>query len=73
MAKAYIDFLYSDEGQDIIGKHGYRPAKDEFKKKYAASLPELPLFTLAQVAGSWSEAQSRFFNEGGIFDKIRSK
>ncbi len=70
LADAYLNFLYSDAAQDLIGKHGYRPSKPEFQKKHAAALPPIKLFTLAQVAGDWETAQTKFFNDGGVFDRI---
>jgi len=70
VAEAYLKFLYSDSAQDIIGKNSYRPRNPVFLKKYADHLPALPLFTVAEVAGSWAEAQQRFFADGGVFDEI---
>src|SRR5262245_46866461 len=70
VAEAYLKFLYSDSAQDIIGKNSYRPRNLVFLKKYADHLPALPLFTVAEVAGSWAEAQQRFFADGGVFDEI---
>lgn len=70
VAEAYLKFLYSVAAQDIIGKHSYRPRNATFLKKYADRLPALPLFTVADVAGSWSNAQQRFFADGGVFDEI---
>jgi sulfate/thiosulfate-binding protein len=70
IAEAYVKFLYSDAAQDIIGKHAYRPRNPVFQKKYAERLPPLPLFTVAEVAGTWSDANRRFFGDGGVFDEI---
>lgn len=70
VAEAYLKFLYSDEGQDIIGKNSYRPTNPTFQKKYASSLPPLQLFTIRDVAGTWAQAQEKFFGDGGVFDKI---
>ncbi len=70
VAEAYLKFLYTDAAQDIIGKHSYRPRNATFLKKYADRLPPLPLFTVAEVVGSWAEAQQRFFGDGGVFDEI---
>jgi sulfate/thiosulfate-binding protein len=69
-AEAYVKFLYTEAAQDIIGKHTYRPISPAARQKYAATLPHLPLFTIREVAGSWSSAQQRFFSDGGIFDQI---
>ena len=73
IAKAYLEFLYTDEAQDIVGKHGYRPTVKKFQEKYAETLPPIRLFTLAEVAGTWAQAQSRFFGDGGVFDQIYAK
>lgn len=69
-AEAYLQFLYSEPAQVIIGKNGYRPNNPANLKKYAPTLPSLPMFTIRDVAGSWQEAQDRFFADGGAFDKI---
>jgi len=69
-AEAYLKFLYSEEAQDIIGRHAYRPSSPAMLKKHAATLPELKQFTIRDVAGSWAEAQQRFFADGGVFDEI---
>ncbi len=70
LAEAYVKFLYTDQAQDIIGKHGYRPSNPQCQKKHAASLPPIKLFTLSQVAGDWETAQKKFFADGGVFDSI---
>jgi sulfate/thiosulfate transport system substrate-binding protein len=70
VAEAYLKFLYTDEAQDIIGRHAYRPSNPDMLKKHAATLPELKQFTIREVAGSWAEAQQRFFADGGVFDEI---
>jgi sulfate/thiosulfate-binding protein len=73
VAEAYLQFLYTDAAQDIIGKHAYRPTNPAFAKKHAASLPEIKQFTIREVAGSWPEAQQRFFADAGVFDQIYAK
>ena len=70
VAEAYHKFLYTDAAQDIIGKNAYRPRNPAILKKYAERMPPLPLFTVADVSGSWAEAQRRFFGDGGVFDEI---
>ena len=71
-AEAFVKYLYSDEAQEIIGRWHYRPSNPEILKKYAQTLPPFrkPLFTVAEVAGSWKDAQSKFFGDGGVFDQI---
>ncbi len=70
LAEEYLRFLYTPEAQDIIGKNSYRPTDPTYAKKYAASLPELPMFTIREVAGSWADAQKRFFADGAVFDEV---
>ena len=70
VAEAYLQYLYSDEGQDIIAKHYYRPAVPKFATKYAAQFPKIKLFTIDEVAGGWTKAQKAHFADGGIFDQI---
>lgn len=66
LAKAYLEYLYSDEGQAICAKHYYRPAV----KLGSAHFPEVKLFTLAEVFGGWKQAQEKHFADGAIFDQI---
>ncbi|MYM38509.1 sulfate ABC transporter substrate-binding protein [Duganella qianjiadongensis] len=70
VAEAYLNFLYTDEAQDIIAKNYYRPVVEKYAKKYASQFPNVKLFTLAQVAGDWSKAQKTHFADGGLFDQI---
>jgi sulfate transport system substrate-binding protein len=69
-AKAYLDFLYSDEGQEIAAKHNIRPRNEAILKKYSQALRPIKLFTVADYFGSLSEAQKVHFNDGGQFDKL---
>jgi sulfate/thiosulfate transport system substrate-binding protein len=71
LAKAYLNFLYSDEGQEIAAKHSIRPAHSQaVLKKYAATFKPIKLFTVQELFGSLGEAQKVHFNDGGQFDKI---
>jgi sulfate transport system substrate-binding protein len=70
VAQAYLNFLYSAQAQDLIGKNYYRPRLPSAAAKYAAQFPKINLFTIKQVFGTWREAQAKYFNDGGIFDKI---
>ncbi|HEY7162730.1 MAG TPA: sulfate ABC transporter substrate-binding protein, partial [Acidobacteriota bacterium] len=70
VAKAYLDYLYSDTGQNIAAKHFYRPSKSEILAKYAAQFPNIKLFTINEVFGSWKNAQDKHFAESGVFDQI---
>ena len=70
VAKAYLEYLYSSEGQEIAAKHYFRPQNKDALAKYARQFPEVKLFTLAEVGGDWQKAQKAHFNDGGIFDQI---
>ena len=69
-AKAYLDFLYSDEGQEIAAKHNIRPRNEAILKKYSNALRPIKLFTVNEYFGSLAEAQKVHFNDGGQFDKL---
>ena len=70
VAEAYLNYLYTDEAQDIIAKNYYRPATDKAAKKYESQFAKVNLFTIEQVAGGWTAAQKAHFADGGIFDQI---
>ncbi|MEV4779756.1 sulfate ABC transporter substrate-binding protein [Burkholderia sp. LMU1-1-1.1] len=70
VAEAYLNFLYTDEAQEIIAKNYYRPAVEKEAKKYAAQFPAVKLFTIAQISGDWAKAQKTHFADGGLFDQI---
>ncbi len=70
VAEAYLDYLYSDEGQEIAGKHFYRPRDAKVAEKYKAQLSPVKLFTIDEVFGGWAKAQKAHFDDGGIFDQI---
>ena len=70
LAKAYLDWLYSDEAQEIAAKHALRPRSQAVLKKYADTFKPLQLFTVQELFGSLGEAQKVHFNDGGQFDKL---
>ena len=70
LAKAYLDYLYSDEAQEIAAKHALRPRNANVLKKYSATFKPIQLFTVQEVFGSLEQAQKVHFNDGGQFDKI---
>ncbi|HQR60717.1 MAG TPA: substrate-binding domain-containing protein, partial [Methylophilaceae bacterium] len=72
VAQAYLEYLYSDEGQDIAGKNFYRPTKPEVAAKYASQFPKVNLITIDEFGG-WQKAQKTFFSDGGVFDQIYAK
>jgi sulfate transport system substrate-binding protein len=69
-AKAYLDFLYSEEGQEIAARHNIRPSSAAVLKKYASAFKPIKLFTVNGYFGSLAEAQKVHFNDGGQFDKL---
>jgi sulfate transport system substrate-binding protein len=70
VAKAYLDYLYSDEGQDIAGKNFYRPCSEKAAAKYAGQFAALKLVTIDGEFGGWTKAQKTHFADGGVFDQI---
>jgi sulfate/thiosulfate-binding protein len=70
LAEAYLNYLYSDEGQDIAGKNFYRPRSETVAAKYAEQFPKLNLFTIDEKFGGWIEAHKTHFGDGGTFDQI---
>ncbi len=73
VAKAYLDYLYSDEGQDIAGRNFYRPTNPAIAAKYAKVFPKLELLSIDADFGGWTKAQKTHFADGGIFDQIYVK
>lgn len=69
-ARAYLTFLYSDEGQEIAAQHAIRPRNATILKKYASTFKPIQLFTVDEYFGSFTEAQKVHFNDGGQFDKL---
>lgn len=70
VAKAYLDYLYSDEGQELAAKNFYRPRNEAIAAKYAANFTSLKLVTIDQEFGGWTKAQATHFADGGVFDQI---
>ncbi len=70
LAKAYLDFLWAEQGQEIAAQHNIRPRNPAVLKKYAAAFKPIPLFTVQELFGSLSEAQKVHFNDGGQFDRL---
>lgn len=73
VAEAYLQYLYTEEAQDIIGKHFYRPRSEKAQAKYASQLPKLNLFTIDQAFGGWTQAAKVHFADGGTFDQIYTR
>jgi sulfate transport system substrate-binding protein len=72
-AQAYLEYLYSAEGQDIAGKNFYRPTDAKAAAKYAKQFPKVNLFTIDDTFGGWAKAQKTHFADGGVFDQIYTK
>ena len=70
VAEAYLNYLYSAEGQDIAGKHYYRPRDRQGRRKVQSQFRHVKLFTIDEVFGGWSKAQEIHFKDGGVFDQI---
>ena len=72
LAEAYLRFLYTDEAQELAAKHHYRPRSATVAQRHAGQFVPVKLFTLADVAGDWKQAQQRHFEDGGSFDQLYS-
>jgi sulfate/thiosulfate transport system substrate-binding protein len=70
VAQAYLEYLYTPEGQEIAAKNYYRPRLDSVAKKYASTFPKIKLVTIDDTFGGWTKAQKTHFADGGIFDQI---
>lgn len=70
VAEAYLNYLYSDEGQRLAAKHFYRPRNQDVAKEFSQQFSDLKLVTIDGDFGGWKTAQPKFFNDGGIFDQI---
>ncbi len=73
VATAYLEYLYSPEGQEIAAKNFYRPIDEKVLSKYAKNFPTVKLFTIDEVFGGWTKAQKTHFADGGVFDQIYTK
>jgi len=73
VSQAYLEYLYSDEGQDIAGKNFYRPRSAAAAAKYASQFAQLKLVTIDEEFGGWTKAQNTHFADGGVFDQIYQK
>ncbi|MBT2298463.1 sulfate ABC transporter substrate-binding protein [Pseudomonas fluorescens] len=70
VAEAYLNYLYSDEGQRLAAKHFYRPRNEAIAAEFAQQFPALKLVTIDKDFSGWKTAQPKFFNDGGVFDQI---
>lgn len=70
VAEAYLNYLYTDKGQEIVAKNYYRPRNEAILEKYADVFPKINLVTIDDYFGGWKKAQEKHFNDGGTFDQI---
>ncbi len=73
VAEAYLQYLYSEEGQEIAAKHFYRPTDPKIAEKYAGKFPKIELFKIDDAFGGWKNAHKAHFADGGTFDQIYLK
>ncbi len=70
VAQAYLEYLYTEEGQEIAAKHHYRPRDPKVAKRHAGDFTQVKLFTIEEAFGGWDKAQAAHFGDGGTFDQI---
>jgi len=71
VAQAYLNYLYTEEGQEIAAKNYYRPRLESIAKKYESQFPKIKLFTIDdEPFGGWTKAQKTHFSDGGVFDQL---
>ena len=70
VAQAYLEYLYTEEGQEIAARNYYRPTLDKVVRKYASQFPKVKLFTIDEAFGGWGKAARTHFADGGVFDQI---
>jgi sulfate/thiosulfate transport system substrate-binding protein len=73
VAQAYLHYLFSDAGQELAAKHHFRPQNESVRAKHSGRFKPIQLFTVAEMFGSWTEAQKVHFSDGGLFDQIYRK
>jgi sulfate transport system substrate-binding protein len=71
LAEKYLNWVYSDEAQEILARHAYRPINDSIRKKHADIFPELDLVPITVIAKDWGDAHQKFFGSGGIYDRVQ--
>jgi sulfate transport system substrate-binding protein len=70
VARAYLEFLFTDEAQELIAQNGYRPFNKEILARHAQQFPPLDLFKVTAIAKDWEDAQQQFFSDNGIIDTV---
>jgi len=69
-AEAYLQFLYTDAGQEIAARHNLRPRSEKVLARYSKAFPKVNVFTVDEVFGGWTQAQKEHFNDGGLYDQV---
>jgi sulfate/thiosulfate transport system substrate-binding protein len=72
VARAYLNFLFSDDAQELLAEHGYRPANDDILKRHQDLFPKIALFPVTTIASDWVNAQEKFFGDNGLFNSIHA-
>jgi sulfate transport system substrate-binding protein len=70
VAEAYLRYLFTPDGQEVVVRHHDRPTSPYILQKYPNLFPKIPMFTVDQQFGGWAKAQAEFFADGGVFDQI---
>ena len=70
VAEAYLDYLYSTEGQDIVARNFFRPTAPDVMERYVQQFPAMRMFTVDSAFGGWDQAQKQHFNDGGTYDRL---
>lgn len=73
LAEAYLGYLYTEPGQEMVARHYYRPRDKKVAEQHAAVFKPIELFTIDEVFGGWKAAQQKHFDDGGVFDRIAEK
>jgi sulfate transport system substrate-binding protein len=71
LAEKYLRWVYTDEAQEILAKHAYRPINDSIRQKHADLFPELDLVPITALAKDWGDAHQKFFGKGGVYDRVQ--
>ncbi|MGC7254932.1 sulfate ABC transporter substrate-binding protein [Mycobacteroides abscessus subsp. massiliense] len=70
IARAYLEYLFTDEAQEVAAQHGYRPFKPDILARHSNTLPAIAQFTITAIASSWDDARQKFFSDNGIYETI---
>jgi sulfate/thiosulfate transport system substrate-binding protein len=73
VAQAYLEYLYSDEGQELAARHYYRPRLAGVAARHIQQFASINLFTIDELFGGWAKAQKTHFADGGVFDQVYTR